>query len=212
MKTTKKKLALLLALVLTLAVAAPALLPGIAAAEVKYTQFEEGKFSYGFNQEKGLLIIKGEGMLPQFNEENPAPWEDVKESITRVIVCEGITGIRAGAFSGCKNLVSVVLPESVELIFPSAFKNCEALESIETTNVEKLATVFPVSILKKMSSLSLDMIEAEALNEEITAAEKKPFDIIAYLRATLPGHEIDDSLVRSSRETVKSSEQAASGR
>ena len=212
MKTTKKTLALLLALVLTLAVAAPALLPGIAAAEVKYTQFDEGKFSYAFSEEKGLLIIKGEGMLPQFNEENPAPWENVKESITRVIVCEGITGIRAGAFSGCKNLVSVALPESLELIFPSAFKDCEALESIQAPDVDQLAAIFPVSLLKKISSLSLDMIEAEDLKEEIAAAERKPFDIIAYLRANLPKEEIEGSMVKTSEQIVNSSEQAVSGR
>lgn len=52
------------------------------------------------------------------------------QSITSIVIPEGVTVIEAYAFSGCKNLKSVSLPGSLAEIKWSAFSSCEALESI----------------------------------------------------------------------------------
>lgn len=53
--------------------------------------------------------------------------------------------IEAFAFSGCKNLVSAILSESITLIGESAFEDCESLASISIPNtVRKFGNcVFP---------------------------------------------------------------------
>jgi len=52
------------------------------------------------------------------------------QSITSIVIPEGVTVIEGYAFSGCKNLKSVSLPGSLAEIKWSAFSSCEALESI----------------------------------------------------------------------------------
>ena len=52
------------------------------------------------------------------------------QSITSIVIPEGVTVIEGYAFSGCKNLKSVSLPGSLTEIKWSAFSSCEALESI----------------------------------------------------------------------------------
>ena len=102
MKATPRLFALLIALCLLFA-----LLPLQAFAEtggdIGSGSFGDG-FSYVYNACHALLILRGEGALPAFSEDDPAPWADEAGQIRRLILEEGITEIPAGAFSACKKL------------------------------------------------------------------------------------------------------------
>ncbi len=66
------------------------------------------------------------------------PWG---QSITAVIIKEGVTSIGEKAFVGCKNLTSVVIPRGVKEIGNYAFASCTALTDVTlSAGVERIYT------------------------------------------------------------------------
>ncbi len=76
--------------------------------------------------DNGTLTISGTGVVDSI------PWMDTyKASITKVVIEEGITAIdEKSAFSGCDNLSSVSLPDSLTKLDFYAFLGCDSLKSI----------------------------------------------------------------------------------
>ncbi len=70
----------------------------------------------------GVLYISGSGSIPDFSEENPAPWAG--SQVKRVSLASGVTGIGACAFLGCENLEQVTIPNTVTFIDETAFEGC----------------------------------------------------------------------------------------
>ena len=66
-----------------------------------------------------VLTITGKGRMES------GPWGT---NITEVILTDGVTSI--GAFSGCKGLTSITIPDSVTYISVSAFEGCTGLTSV----------------------------------------------------------------------------------
>lgn len=53
-----------------------------------------------------------------------------KTALTSLVLPEGLTAIKAGAFADCKNLVELHLPSTVKHIGAAAFQGCTSLRSI----------------------------------------------------------------------------------
>ncbi len=64
------------------------------------------------------------------------PWGDYAESITKVVIEEGIHDIGQMAFYELPNLCEVVLPASIVEIRNYAFKNCKSLTTINLDGVD----------------------------------------------------------------------------
>ena len=77
----------------------------------------------------GILYITGEGHIPGYAFDK-VPWVKYAESITAIVVENGIDIVGKNAFIGCYNVTSVTLAESVRLIDDSAFYGCKAIEEI----------------------------------------------------------------------------------
>src|SRR5690554_1920979 len=75
---------------------------------------------------KNKLTISGSGEMK--NYEDSAPW--CKESITHIIIEEGVEDIGQNAFNGCIGVKSVEISNTVYKIGKSAFNNCTSLTSI----------------------------------------------------------------------------------
>lgn len=58
------------------------------------------------------------------------PWYDYREQITTLLVEPGVTNLQNDAFSGCRNLTAVHLPESLDYIGAGVFENCLGLTSM----------------------------------------------------------------------------------
>ena len=93
------------------------------------------------------------------------------ESVTRLIINEGVKKIPSSMFSGCKNLIRVQMPSTVESIGNGAFSGCNNLEHIDlpssltymgTGNFDNLTSV--TSYLKNPGSLIEPPTEEEILN------------------------------------------------
>lgn len=86
-------------------------------------------------------------------------------TFTKTDICflEGLKEIKEGAFSHCSSLVSVILPESVEVLGESAFENCISLQTINLPDKLKSignscfahSTITSISIPENVESIGL---------------------------------------------------------
>ena len=96
---------------------------------------------WGLSENNTVLTIKAnkETDMPAVTESGSAAslyttvygWRDHNSTITKVIVCEGITSIGARAFESMDNLAEVVLPSTLREIKQYAFNGVKKLTSIE---------------------------------------------------------------------------------
>ncbi len=85
--------------------------------------------------EDGVLTISGEGEMDSysiysFSSLGYAPWYDTRDTITGVVIEDGVTSIGMYAFYGCSNLTDVSIADSVTSIGYNAFRECSSLTNI----------------------------------------------------------------------------------
>jgi len=81
------------------------------------------------------LIIRGTGKMYDYESEEALPRYNInKDSITNVVIEQGVTSIGNNAFMGLIYLTSVTIPNSVKRIGNNAFDNCVNLTSIIINN------------------------------------------------------------------------------
>ena len=115
-----KKLLRVWRLIAAAALMALALTAGAAAAE-----FPCGD-GVTASLEGGVLTLRGVGMVT-----DGWGWAAQKESITALVVEQGVTVLGDELFMDCTALESVALPESLQAVGCSAFENCTALAAVE---------------------------------------------------------------------------------
>lgn len=107
-----------------------ALLPVIANAD------ESGSCGnnviYTYVEATKTLTISGTGNMKNYYENSP--WKSFCEEILFLKIGNGVTSIGAGAFEGCWNLTSVIIPNSVTSIGDQAFRSCSSLTSVTISN------------------------------------------------------------------------------
>lgn len=87
--------------------------------------------------ENGTLTISGTrdmanytDVSPDGTQGTPAPWYSVRESITKIVIGEGVTSIGSWAFNNCTNVTNVSLPDSLTAIGEAAFFGCSGLTEV----------------------------------------------------------------------------------
>lgn len=97
-------------------------------------------FAYGAIHADVTWKISDDGTLTIYGtkmdnyEYNESPWHFHLDKIKKVVLEEGITNIGVYAFSDCRNLTSVSIPNTVVNIGNAAFIGCESLSSITIPN------------------------------------------------------------------------------
>ena len=79
-----------------------------------------------WSYENGTLTIFGTGAMEDYVMVG-TPWNGHRDSITAIVVEEGVTAVGTGAFVGYSELLYVVLPESLESVNPAAFTGSRSL-------------------------------------------------------------------------------------
>ena len=125
----KRVLSLMLVLLMTLT-----LIPLESLAEAAAASGTCGSkgdnLTWALDKGNGVLTISGQGDMADYSEEAPAPWDNKRESLTNVIIKQGVTGIGAGTFCFCAALSTVTLPDGLKRIGDGAFGGCESLTEI----------------------------------------------------------------------------------
>ena len=88
----------------------------------------------------GVLTVSGSGRMGRYSDDysgNPhqeRPWQEYCDSITSVVIGQGVENIGSGAFYDCANLQSATLSNSVTSIADYGFENCGKLNNIVIPN------------------------------------------------------------------------------
>ena len=125
----------------------------ISADSVVIPKIEPEYTELSWSIEDGVLTVSGEGWMQDFDTASASPWYSQRDSITKIVVSEGLTHIGDRAFYQCSNVTEVeiassvksigmwaffsnsslneiVIPEFVEDLGSSSFRACSSLEKI----------------------------------------------------------------------------------
>ena len=150
---------------------------GAAKAAGSTVQMVGTSFSYFYHEWAGTLIIRGTGDMPSFSKEHPAPWYNLRKSVSRVILERNITKISSNAFVDFSRLKSVVLPATLKAIDPDAFqwsdetrtlKDYQKLERLEFSgDLDTLDKVLRASNNKDLQEARIVKVTEKAIQDEI---------------------------------------------
>jgi len=84
------------------------------------TGYQGGKIYW--NLKDGVLTLTGTGNMPSISSPEKAPWHAYKDTITKVVVKQGVTSVSTNAFAGLTNLETAEIGEGVTAIGTYAFK------------------------------------------------------------------------------------------
>ena len=88
--------------------------------------------TWTLDTESGILTISGTGAMKDYTYSSKpnTPWYSYRESITSVVISDGVASIGTYAFYGCSSLTSITIPSSVTSIGNYAFNYCSSLTSL----------------------------------------------------------------------------------
>lgn len=105
---------------------------------VKPTSFDyNGKFgvnnalTWGLNTSAGVLVLSGNGKMQNWSNAENRPWAQLRNTVTGVIIENGIQNLGRYALARCENMTSVSIPESVTEISDGVFMRAYSLASID---------------------------------------------------------------------------------
>lgn len=75
------------------------------------------------------LIISGDGMMDDFEEDN-RPWAEYAHKVKTITIGEWVRSIGTMAFKECTSLESIEIPRFIERIGDTAFCRCTSLKNV----------------------------------------------------------------------------------
>ena len=124
MKKTRKIISLLLSILMIITSVPLMALNSFAADTVQ--SGTTGECTWSLDSD-GVLTISGNGKMKDYYWEDVPSWGN---SITKVVIEDGVTSIGDYAFKDCTSLTSITIPDCVTNIGNSAFGNCTSLTSV----------------------------------------------------------------------------------
>ena len=100
------------------------------AGEVSQNKNEDDVYYY-IDPESGTLIVYGNGTMQDFNQTNPAPWQDQKEIIEHIVIKDGVDNIGDEAFKDLSKVDDIVISGTVNDLGRDIFENCDDLYEVE---------------------------------------------------------------------------------
>lgn len=136
----------------------------------------------------GTFTVSGTGEMYGLYSQFLESWEEEKSDIKTVVIGSGITNVGAQCFSGCPNLTSVTLPDTLTAIHESAFSSCKALTAIAFPDSLTSIGTMSFAMCKKLTDLSIPQSVSSIGSLAFSGTawlekekEKSPFVIINHL-------------------------------
>ena len=141
-------------------------------------------------EDTGTLTIYGRGEMFDYAYQS-GPFYDLRDSITSVVVENGVNGIGAYSFCECAKIQKIALPESVTSIGDAAFADCFELTDINiptaVTRVEKwvfqrcsklkeIALPANLEFIGYAAFIECNQIKSITIPHSVTAVEAHAFD------------------------------------
>ena len=105
------------------------MLPVYASAEVLEGDCGD-TCNWSLDTETGVLYIQGVGEIEYQYSGTLQPWYPYRDSITEVVIADGITTIPRYTFEYLSKARTIRLPDTLEYLACNAFNNCEALNDL----------------------------------------------------------------------------------
>ncbi len=86
----------------------------------------------------GVLEITGSGEMTEYADTEDIPWNGYCESITKVVIADGVTSVSSKAFMNCPNLTEAVIPSGLTELSSGMFAGCGFKEFTVPSTVEKI--------------------------------------------------------------------------
>lgn len=118
-----------------------------------------GNISWNYEGDIGRISFIGKGDLPDFTEENPAPWSSYVESIQK-IETHGISGIGNYAFSNAANLLRLETDAELKRIGDYAFSDCGKLMYFDIAAAEVIGTRAFQNAISIRNPLTLEKVSS----------------------------------------------------
>lgn len=137
----------------------------------------------------GTLTVSGSGAIKDGKSLSDFGWSVVSDSITKIVVEEGITSIGNYAFSDLGQLVNVRLPMTLKSVGDSAFANCLSLASINIPAGTRTISETAFEGCKNLKNVSgyETSTNGKKLAEAIGAKYSDAKPVLAYFRRTSSG-------------------------
>lgn len=131
----KKVISIVLALTIVISLFTIIPIHGSAATEYEAVGASGGSIgNCRWSYDDGTLTISGDGSMYEYYWNG---WEKtIKDSVTTVIIEEGVTDIRARAFRKFNNLTEITIPKSVKQIGEDAFDYCDNLKNVFIADID----------------------------------------------------------------------------
>lgn len=95
-------------------------------------------------EDECILVVSGNGAMPSWYD-TTRPWQPYLDSITKIVIQDGITSISSSTFYQLPNTVDFVIGNSVQSIENSAFYYCNLGNMTIPNNVTEINnTIFPM--------------------------------------------------------------------
>lgn len=134
----------------------------------------------------GTLTISGRGEMNDYPNGSLMPWSQYRESITTIIIQDGVTSIDASAFSNFDNLTKATIAASVIDIGGRLFSDCEQMKTAGPVgggyNIEYEWTEIPENAFMMCDALTYVYI-----SETVTSVGENAFDHCYHLSSAGPG-------------------------
>lgn len=171
-ETLKKLVSILLVVVMLLCAAPLSGLVGLELFGIRASAVEETdttisgtigtKLSWEIDKTSRELTIDNNGAMVSFASDD-APWRTYTAYFNSVIINEGCTKISQYAFNKCYNIISVDLPDTIEIIEQYAFYQCNSLENIDipigVTTIESWAFAYCTNLVKVVVGDNVEIME-----------------------------------------------------
>ena len=137
MKTTKKMLSIILALIMAVTCVIPVF------ADTYATSGTCGEnVTWEFDVATRTLTISGEGGMDDFDYDDGGPWSTYKEIIKTVVIEEGVTSIGRYAFGDHSALTNVYISNTVSYIDNAAFSECISIQNVYISDLSNWCNMY----------------------------------------------------------------------